>query len=94
MPTVGMRELVAALHRRRSRRRQAAEELRAALAGLAAAVEQHCERIAQVREAVLKQGGDLEQLRVYDNAMARLRAELRSAEQAMADAYRNTALNG
>lgn len=89
MPSVGMRELVAAINRRRTRRREAAAELARALKGLSASVEQHMSRIAQLREAVLAQGGDLAKLSVYDNAMAQLRAQLRAAEQAMAEAYRS-----
>jgi uncharacterized membrane protein YccC len=87
IPTVGMRELVAALHRRRERRRETAQDVRAAVERLAAAVERHQERIAQLRAAVEAQGGDLGALQHYDNAMARLRAELRAAERALADVY-------
>ena len=91
MPHVGMRELVAAIHRRRERRQEAAAELGNALGKLRASVEQHLERIAGLRAAVEAQGGDLAPLQVYDNAMARLRAQLRSAEQALADAYKSAA---
>ena len=63
IPTVGMREIVAALHRRRSRRRESAEELRQALAVLSAGVERHLERIAELRTAVEAQGGNLESLK-------------------------------
>lgn len=88
MPSVGMRELVAAIHRRRTRRREAAAELGRALKELARSVEEHMQRIAQVRDAIQKQGGDLANLKVYDNTMAQLRAQLRAAERAMAEAYR------
>ncbi len=86
-----MREIVAAIQRRRNGRRETAAELSHALTNLAGAVEQHLERIAQVRAAVEAQGGDLAQLQVYDNVMARLRAELRSAERALADAFSEAA---
>lgn len=91
IPTVGMREIVAALHRRRARRREVANELRHALDQLAGSVERHLERIAELREAVEKHGGDLEPLQYYDNFMARLRNELRAAEQALAEAFRSAA---
>jgi DNA-binding FadR family transcriptional regulator len=87
MPRIGMSELVAALHRRRDGRRQAAQGLRAALDHLAAGVERHLARIAELRAAVEAQGGDLAALQHYDNAMARLRAELRSAERALAEVF-------
>jgi len=87
VPTIGMRELVGALQRRRERRRAAAQELQAALARLTAGVERHLERIAQLRSAVEAQGGDLRALRHYDATMARLRAELRAAERSLAAAF-------
>ena len=87
MPKVGVGELVAALHRRRDGRRQAAQDLRAALDHLSNGVERHLARIAELRAAVVVLGGDLAALQHYDNAMARLRAELRSAERALADAF-------
>lgn len=91
MPTVGVRELVAALHRRREGRRAVAGELGAALGRLAQGVEQHLKRIAELRKAVEAQGGDIAHLAHYDNLMARLRAELRSAERSLADAFRAAA---
>lgn len=87
IPAVGMREIVAAIHRRRERRRESAAELAVAIGELSGAVERHLARIAELREAVEKQGGDLSQLQYYDNAMARLRAELRAAERGLADAF-------
>lgn len=87
IPTVGMREIVAALHRRRARRRESANELRHALGALSAGVEKHLARIAELRSAVEAQGGNLESLQYYDNVMARLRIELRSAERALADVF-------
>ena len=87
IPTIGMRELVAALHRRRARRRESASELRHALVVLSAGVEKHLARIAELRSAVEAQGGNLESLQYYDNVMARLRNELRSAERALAEAF-------
>ena len=94
IPTVGMREIVAALHRRRARRREAANELRLALGQLSGGVERHLERIAQLRDAVEAQGGNLESLRYYDNFMARLRNELRSAERSLAEAFHAAAEGG
>ena len=88
MPAVGMSQLVAAIHRRRSRRREAAGELTQALAKLRERVELHIDRIAAVRAAVEAQGGDLSHLQVYDSAMARLRAELHTAERSLAEAFR------
>lgn len=88
MPAIGMSQLVAAIHRRRTRRREAAGELSHALAKLRDRVEQHIERIASVRAAIEAQGGDLAHLQVYDNAMARLRAELHNAERSLAEAFR------
>lgn len=87
IPAVGMRELVAAIHRRRERRRTAAAELANGLQRLAASVEQHLARVAGVRQAIEAQGGDLSALKHYDTMMARLRAELRSAERSLADAF-------
>lgn len=87
MPVIGVSQLVAALHRRRTRRREAVAELSRALGNLRERIEVHLERIASLRSAVEAQGGDTSQLEVYDSVMARLRAELASAEQAMADAY-------
>ena len=94
IPHVGMREIVAALHRRRERRRASAAELRHAMDRLAARVEHHLERIAELRQAVEAQGGDLSALEHYDNLMARLRSELRSAERALADAFHTAAAGG
>ena len=94
LPSVGMRELVAAAHRRRERRRESAAELVAALAHLTAAVEQHLRRIADLRKAVEAQGGNLDALRHYDTVMARLRAELRAAERSLADAFHVAAAGG
>jgi len=91
MPAIGMSQLVAALHRRRTRRREAVAELTTALGNLRDQVEVHLERIAGLRAAVEAQGGDISQLQVYDNVMARLRAELATAERAMAAAYRESA---
>jgi len=91
MPTVGVRALVAALHRRRERRREAAGELRAALEGLAASVEHHLACIAQLRNAVEAQGGDLVHLQHHDTVMSRLRSELRAAERSLANAFADAA---
>ncbi len=91
IPTVGVREMVAALHRRREGRRAVAAELREALGRLGGSVERHLQRIAALRQAVEAQGGDLTHLAHYDNLMARLRAELRSAERSLADAFRAAA---
>ena len=86
-----MREIVAALHRRRDRRRESAAELSNAIQNLSGAVEAHLARIGEVRAAVEAQGGDLSQLQHYDSVMARLRAELRSAERALADVFSEAA---
>ena len=94
MPIVGIRELVAALHRRRERRRDAANELRAALDRLAGSVEDHLARIAALKAAVEAQGGDLAHLQHYDTLMARLRSELRAAERSLADAFAEAAHAG
>jgi hypothetical protein len=91
MPTVGMREIVAAIHRRRERRRESATELSHALASLSAGVERHLKRIEDLRAAVEAQGGDLAHLQYYDNVMARLRAELRTAEHSLAQAFSQAA---
>lgn len=87
IPTVGMREIVAALHRRRERRRASAAELSAALQHLSSSVERHLARVAELRAAVEAQGGDLSALEHYDTVMARLRAELRAAERSLAVAF-------
>lgn len=91
MPAVGVRELVAALHRRRDRRRESAAELFRALSALASAVEWHLERVAEVKRAVEAQGGNLDSLRYYDTMMAKLRAELRFAERSMAEVFSSAA---
>jgi chromosome segregation ATPase len=91
IPTVGMREIVAALHRRRARRRETVTEMRHALEQLSSGVERHLARMAQLKEAVEAQGGDLSSLQYYDNVMARLRGELRSAERALAEVFRAAA---
>jgi hypothetical protein len=91
IPTVGVREVVAALHRRRERRREAVEELTGALRQLSEGVQAHLARIATVREAVEAQGGDLSALQYYDNLMARLRAELRAAERSLAVVFSTAA---
>jgi len=93
IPAVGMREIVAAIHRRRERRRESAAGLAVAIGELNGAVERHLARIAELREAVERQGGDLSQLQYYDNFMAQLRAELRSAEKGLAEAF-STAARG
>ena len=87
IPAVGMREIVAALHRRRERRRETAASLTVALQQLAASTERHLARVAELRGAVEAQGGDLSALEHYDTIMARLRAELRSTERALAEAF-------
>src|SRR5690242_1246542 len=94
IPTVGVREIVAALHRRRERRREAVGELQGALGRLADGVQTHLARIAALREAIELQGGDLAQLQYYDNMMARLRAELRSAERSLAVVFSDAAHGG
>jgi len=86
-----MRELVAAIHRRRERRRRAATELREGIRRLAASVEQHLARVAEVRRAIEAQGGDLSALQQCDATTARLRAELRSAERSLASAFSSAA---
>ena len=91
MPEVGVSELVAALHRRRERRRESVAALQASLRQLGGGVEQHLARIARLKEVVQAQGGDLKALRHYDSLMARLRAELRSAERSMAAVFSEAA---
>ena len=91
MPAVGLREIVAALHRRRERRREAVGELSSALGRLSGRVEEHLSRIARLREAIETQGGDLKALQFYDGLMARLRAELRAAERSLAGAFSQAA---
>jgi DNA-binding FadR family transcriptional regulator len=86
IPAIGMRELVAAIHRRRERRRDTVAELAAGIERLAASAEQHLARIAEVRQAIEAQGGDLSALEHHDTTMARLRAELRDAERSLGDA--------
>lgn len=91
MPAIGMRELLAAMHRRRERRRESATALAEAIGTLRASVERHLARIAQLKAAVESQGGDMAALQHYDNFMARIRAELRAAEKSLADAFREAA---
>jgi len=91
IPTVGVREIIAALHRRRERRRESVAALSEAVAALRGGVERHLARMAELRSAVEAQGGDLSALQHYDNIMARLRAELRAAERGLADAFREAA---
>lgn len=91
MPNVGVREIVAALHRRREGRRAAVAELGASIASLSAAVERHLERIAALRAAIEAQGGDLAPLRHYDSFLARLRSELRAAERSLAEVFQAAA---
>lgn len=91
IPTVGIREILAALHRRRERRSESVKGLQEALAALSVAAERHLARIQQIRNAIEAQGGDLSVLAHYDNLMARLRAELRAAERDMAEAFRAAA---
>jgi chromosome segregation ATPase len=86
-----MREILAALHRRRERRRESVQLLRHALEHLTANVERHLRRIGELRRAVEAHGGDLKVLEHYDTLMARLRAELRSTEKALADVFRAAA---
>jgi small-conductance mechanosensitive channel len=94
IPTVGVGEIVAALHRRRERRREAVKELQGALRQLSDGVQAHLARIAKLREAIELQGGDLSQLQYYDNMMARLRAELRAAERSLAVVFSAAAHGG
>jgi hypothetical protein len=94
IPTVGVSEIVAALHRRRERRREAVDELTGALRRLSDGVQAHLVRIAKVREAVEAQGGDLSALQHYDSLMARLRAELRAAERSLAVVFSEAARGG
>jgi hypothetical protein len=94
IPTVGMREIVGALHRRRQRRRAAVVEITAAIEQLKNSIQQHLGRIADVKAAVEAQGGDLSPLQHYDNLMARLRAELRSAERSLAVVFGEAAREG
>ena len=91
IPTIGVREILAAMHRRRERRRESVQGIREALQVLASATERHLTRIRELRTAVEAQGGDLGALQHYDNVMARLRAELRAAERGLADAFRQAA---
>lgn len=86
-----MREIVAALHRRRDRRRASVASLTNALQQLSSSVEGHLARIAEVRAAIEAQGGDLSHLEHYDSFMARLRAELRTAELSLANAFSEAA---
>ncbi len=87
MPTIGVRELLAAMHRRRERRRESVGALADAVASLRSQVERHLARIAELKQAVEAQGGDMAALQHYDNFMARIRAELRAAEKSLADAF-------
>ena len=91
IPAVGIRELVAAIHRRRDRRRAASAELAEAVRQLSGSLERHLARVAELRAAVEAQGGDLSHLKHYDTMMARLRAELRTAERALADVFSTAA---
>jgi hypothetical protein len=84
-------DLATALNRRRERRLRVLAAMREALRGLAAAADRHTERVTALRGAVEAHGADLTKLRYYDNLMARFRAELRSAERNMAEAYRSAA---
>ena len=94
IPTVGVRELVAAMHRRRERRRESAAALAQAVDALKTSIERHLVRISELRSAVEAQGGDLSALQHYDTVMARLRAELRAAERGLAEAFREAAASG
>lgn len=91
---MGVRELVAAMHRRRERRRESVAALGEAMGTLKSSIERHLERINGLRSAVEAQGGDLSALQHYDTVMARLRAELRAAERSLADAFREAAASG
>ena len=91
IPTVGIREIVAALHRRRERRRESVKGIQEAFTALATATERHLARIQQLKDAVEAQGGDLAPLQHYDDLMARLRAELRAAEKGLAEVFRQAA---
>ncbi len=94
IPTVGVREIVAALHRRRERRRAAVDEMRGALRQLADGVQAHLSRIARVREVVEAQGGDLSALQHNDSLTARLRAELGEVERSLAAVFSDAAHAG
>lgn len=88
---VTVSDLATALNRRRERRQRMLAMMGDALRSLAEASERHLAHVASVRAAVEAQGGDLSALRFYDSLMARFRAELRTAERTMAEAYRTAA---
>jgi len=83
LPTIGMRELVAAIHQRRERRRVVAAELANGVQRLAAAVERHLARVAAVRQAIEAQGGDLSAIDQLGAEMIQVQNEVRSAEDAV-----------
>lgn len=88
MPEVELGAVVSALNRRRTRNRRAMEELKQAVRSLSEAVSRHEKRVDRLASAAEAHGGDLNSLRPYDPAMARLRAELRTTERSLADAFR------
>jgi hypothetical protein len=88
---VTLDDLATALNRRRERRRRVLLAMREAVRGLAEAADRHQRKVADLRSAVEAHGADLSQLRYYDSMMARFRAELRSAERAMAEVFRSAA---
>jgi len=83
LPTIGVRELVAAIHQRRARRNQAAAEVTRSVQLLKAALERHLARVAEVRQAIEERGGDVSAIDQLDTGMARLRDDVRSAEDAV-----------
>ncbi|MGD0484482.1 MAG: hypothetical protein ABSB58_07485 [Gemmatimonadales bacterium] len=88
---VSLDDLATALNRRRERRRRVLLAMREALRGLGEAADRHQRKVAELRGAVEAHGADLSKLRYYDTMMARFRAELRSAERTMAEAFRTAA---
>jgi hypothetical protein len=84
-------DLATALNRRRERRQRVLRAMREALRGLAEAADRHQRKVADLRAAVEVHGADLSKLRYYDSIMARFRAELRSAERLMAEAFHSAA---
>jgi len=85
---VSRAQVLAALRRRRGRRRETLDEIAAALAALTAAVERHVAMVEEARWALAARGGDTARLDAYEGTAERLRAELRAAEQRLGAAYR------
>lgn len=88
---VSIDDLATALNRRRERRRRVLLAMQEALRGLSEAAGRHQAKVAELKGAVEVHGADLSKLQYYDTMMARFRAELRSAERMMAQAFRTAA---